>query len=206
MRPGRPIRHAWLPASGANQPECLFVDDPARADSDHLDDVARSEMEPSRRSVADGSPAAQPVFMDARSRLVELLGEALEPDPSILEAYLFGSSARGDAAAHSDIDVAVYLAPAVLQEPPPYGHQAEICARLMKALATNRVDVVILNEAPPLLYYRVLRDGIRLFARDLVCTTSREGRALSRYCDYVPQLRKIEAAAKARITSGAFGR
>jgi hypothetical protein len=76
----------------------------------------------------------------------------------------------------------------------------------MTALATDAVDVVILNEAPPLLYHRVLRDGIRLFSRDLAATTTREGRALSRYCDYAVQLRKIDAAHSARIAAGAFGR
>jgi hypothetical protein len=67
----------------------------------------------------------------------------------------------------------------------------------MAALGTNSVDVVLLNRAPPLLYHRVLRDGIRVLARDLRATTTREGYALSRYCDYVPQLAKIDAAMRA---------
>ena len=67
----------------------------------------------------------------------------------------------------------------------------------MKALGRNDVDVVVLNHAPPLLYHRVLRDGVRVLSRDLRATTTREGYALSRYCDYVPQLAKIEAARRA---------
>jgi hypothetical protein len=63
----------------------------------------------------------------------------------------------------------------------------------MSCLGTNLVDVVILNHAPPLLYHRVLRDGSRIFSRDLRATTVREGRALSRHCDFVPQLAKIDA-------------
>lgn len=39
-----------------------------------------------------------------------------------------------------------------------------------------------------------LRDGQRILSRDLRATTTREGYALSRYCDYVPQLAKIAAA------------
>jgi hypothetical protein len=66
----------------------------------------------------------------------------------------------------------------------------------MSALGTNRVDLVLLNEAPPLLYHRILRDGVRLLSRDLASTTTREGRALSRYCDYVPQLLKIDDAVR----------
>jgi hypothetical protein len=64
----------------------------------------------------------------------------------------------------------------------------------MRALGTNSIDVVILNNSPPLLYHRVLRDGQRLLSRNLQATTVREGRALSRYCDFAPQLARIDAA------------
>jgi predicted nucleotidyltransferase len=133
------------------------------------------------------------------------LGAYLEPREEVLEAYLFGSQATGSAQAHSDVDVAVYVG-----EPCPpasvFGYAADLTAALMRALRTSRVDVVLLNEASPLLYHRVLRDGVRILSRDLRATTTREGRALSRYCDYVPQLRKIEAAHRARTEAGLFGR
>ena len=64
----------------------------------------------------------------------------------------------------------------------------------MAGLGYNDVDVVVLNRAPPLLYHRVLRDGVRVLSRDLPATTTREGQALSRYCDFVPQLAKMDAA------------
>ncbi len=88
----------------------------------------------------------------------------------------------------------------------PFGCAAELTAELMTALSSNAVDVVVLNQAAPLLYHRVLRDGLRLMSRDLRATTTREGQALSRYCDYLPQLRKIDAALAARIAAGRFGR
>jgi len=116
----------------------------------------------------------------------------LEPRSEIFEAYLFGSTARGRSQAHSDIDIAVYVDVSRCPDP-PFGYQAALTTDLMAGLGTNKVDVVILNDAPPLLYHRVLRDGIRLFSRDLPATTTREGRALSRYFDFVPHLAKIEA-------------
>ncbi len=135
--------------------------------------------------------------------LRRLLTETLERRPEVLEAYLFGSHARGEARAHSDVDVAVYVS-----EVPdaPFGYEAELTADLMSALGDNRVDVVLLDRAPPLLYHRVLRDGVRLLSRDLKATALREGRALSRYCDWVPQLAKIDAALRDRIRRGYFGR
>ena len=137
--------------------------------------------------------------------LLTKLRAFLEPREEVLEAYLFGSAAAGSAQAHSDVDVAVYL-----REPRPpasaFGYVADLTAALMHALRINRVDVVVLNEAPPLLYHRVLRDGVRILSRDLRATTTRAGQALSRYCDFLPQLEKIDAAHRARTEGGHFGR
>jgi len=80
----------------------------------------------------------------------------------------------------------------------PFGHAAGLATDLMAALPGLAVDVVVLNQAPSLLYHRVLRDGVRILSCDLRATTTREGRALSRYCDFVPHLRKIDAAQAAR--------
>ena len=135
--------------------------------------------------------------------LLARVAEALEPRAEVLEAYVFGSHARGVAQPHSDVDVAVYV------DAPPrstYGSAADLTSDLMRALGTSALDVTVLNDAPPLLYHRVLRDGVRVLARNLPATTTREGRALSRYCDYVPQLAKIEAAHRGRVAEGRFGR
>ncbi|MEO7972475.1 MAG: nucleotidyltransferase domain-containing protein [Thermoanaerobaculia bacterium] len=152
--------------------------------------------------------------------LLVQLAAALSRRPEVLEAYLFGSTARGESRPHSDIDVAVYLDPDCLDcgalasgtlhrgrgGPTLVARAAEIGAELGAALGTNAVDVVALNSASPLLYHRVLRDGIRIVARDLQATTRRAGQALSRYCDYLPQLAKIDAAHHRRIAAGDFGR
>ena len=129
------------------------------------------------------------------------------PHAEVLEAYLFGSRARGAGGALSDIDVAVYLDPEHLaSDESPFGCDARLAADLMRATGESRIDVVVLNRAPPLLYHRVLRDGVRLLTRDARETCVREGRAFSRYCDYLPQLRKVDAALARRIERGVFGR
>jgi hypothetical protein len=137
--------------------------------------------------------------------LLRVLDGALQPRTEILEAYLFGSTATGATHSQSDVDVAVYLAD---RRPTcsVFGYAADLAAALMSVLGTDRVDVVVLNDAPPLLYHRVLRDGQRILSRNLRSTATREGYALSRYCDYVPQLAKIEAAHVARIAAARFGR
>ena len=142
--------------------------------------------------------------MDATTpepHLIQRLAALLDPREEILEAYLFGSHARGQAQPHSDVDVAVYVDIARADDT-GYGYRANLTTDLMAGLGSNDVDVVVLNRAPPLLYHRVLRDGVRLLARDLRATTTREGRAVSRYCDSVPQLAKMEAARRSAAARG----
>lgn len=133
------------------------------------------------------------------SELERRLVRALEARGEIQEAYLFGSRATGRAQSHSDIDIAVSVDAGSLGGP-EYGYAAGLTAHLMSALGSNDVDVVILNGAPPVLYHRVLRDGRRILARDPRATAAREGYALSRYCDYLPQLAKIEFARRNSAT------
>ena len=130
--------------------------------------------------------------------LVARLSGALEPRAEILEAYLFGSHARGQARPDSDIDVAVYI-DEERAEDGDWGYRAELATALMAALGEDDVDVVVLNRAPVLLYHRVLRDGVRLISRDLRATTTRAGQALSRYFDFLPQLDKMDAARRRSV-------
>lgn len=128
-----------------------------------------------------------------RTTLITRLGELFEPRPEVLEAYLFGSTARCETQPHSDLDIAVVIDQDKAEDG-GFGYRAALTAALMAGLATNAVDVVVLNRASPLLYHRVLRDGVRILSRDLRATTTREARALSRYFDFIPQLDKIDTA------------
>lgn len=140
----------------------------------------------------------------ALDRLEERLADALRNRGEVLEAYLFGSEATGRTHPDSDIDVAVFVDPQTAPDD-GFGYRAGLTADLMAHLRSNRVDVVVLNDAPPLLYHRVLRDGVRLLSRDLKATTVREARAVSRYCDFLPQLAKIDAIRSPRSISGDSG-
>ena len=82
--------------------------------------------------------------VDERDEPLEDLGQHLRARPEILEAYVFGSRARGEAHAQSDIDVAVYIDPDRLPDF-PFGYAAELTTALATALHSNVVDVVVLN-------------------------------------------------------------
>lgn len=137
-----------------------------------------------------------------RSDLAQKVYACLEPRAEVLEAYLFGSQATGATHPGSDVDVAVYLDRAARPQG-GFGPEAELGADLMRALGRSDVDVVVLNRAGPMLYHRVLRDGVRVLSRDLKATTTREGYALSRYLDWQPRWRKIEAALGERLARAA---
>jgi uncharacterized protein len=90
------------------------------------------------------------------SQLVEQLRAALSSNTDVLEAYLFGSVARGQASAHSDLDVAIYVDPSALKRP-GFGVAAEIAAELGASLGRDDVEVLVLNVAT--------LDEVREFAR-----------------------------------------
>jgi predicted nucleotidyltransferase len=97
-------------------------------------------------------------------------------------AYLFGSRARGDASAASDVDVAIWLEkkPSTFEE-----HRFGLGGELERDLGVP-VDVVILNGAPSDLVHRVLRDGILLVERDRSARIRFEVRARNDYFDMMP--------------------
>jgi predicted nucleotidyltransferase len=124
----------------------------------------------------------------------------------VVLAYLFGSHARGQAWAHSDVDVAV-----LLENRPDDDHcfdmRLEVIGGLMDLLHTDDVDVLILNQAHPALRYAVLRDGILLFCRDRQAMIEFRVRALNEYLDFKPILKRhgraiLEKARKGELLSG----
>jgi predicted nucleotidyltransferase len=113
---------------------------------------------------------------------VHEIREVLEGEPRIAYALLFGSAARGTSHASSDVDVAVGLRAGTSLTPPEIGG---LVADFERA-AGRRVDLILLDEAPPSLAYRIFRDGILLFERDHRAFTERKARAILDYLDFRP--------------------
>ncbi len=117
--------------------------------------------------------------------------------PEVRLAYLFGSQATGKANRLSDVDVAVLTDPSRVKKNLPYGYKAELGTDLMKLLKTNRVDIVLLNEAPPFLRHQVLKTGKLLFANDQKTRVQFEAQEMSRYPDLYRLFQKYRAWRKA---------
>jgi predicted nucleotidyltransferase len=105
----------------------------------------------------------------------------------IAAAYLFGSVARGTHRPASDVDVAVLFetTPAPVLQGPRLRLEAEL-----EALLKRPVQVVTLNDAPPDLVHRVLRDRCMLLDRDRSARIRFEVKARNEYFDLLPYLRR----------------
>lgn len=77
--------------------------------------------------------------------------------PQVVFAYLFGSAASGERRPLSDIDLAIFVG----EGADPFQTRLAVADLLGRALRTDAVDVVVLNDAPPALAGRVLA-GARL--------------------------------------------
>jgi len=118
----------------------------------------------------------------------------------VVLAYLFGSVARGEEREDSDLDVAVLLDDSVQPERLP-----EVRLRLTTELVglthANDVDVVVLNEAPPLLAFNAISEG-RCFLGDRRRQVRFEVRAIQRFIDTQPLRDALAKDLSRRIDEG----
>jgi len=97
---------------------------------------------------------------DTRDRLSGALGDLEE----VRLALLFSSRARGQWRRDSDFDIGVLLDAGATQADRGSAIR-RLAAQLGRVVSATLVDLVVLNDAPPLLRHRVLRDGIVIYQR-----------------------------------------
>jgi len=114
--------------------------------------------------------------------VIDAIRRVLDNDPRVGYALLFGSTAREASHVHSDIDIAIGCTrPGACDVLAIGGLTAQLEA------ATGRpVHVVLLDEAPPGLAYRIFRDGRPLTIRDARAFRARLARAVLEYLDFKP--------------------
>lgn len=83
------------------------------------------------------------------------LNEQVVKDVHVRFAYLFGSQALGKTTALSDIDIAVFLDNSV----DPLHHRLKLIETFTRVTKNESIDIVVLNQATPLLKHQVIRDG-----------------------------------------------
>ena len=139
-------------------------------------------------SVSAGAPIMPLVDADVYARLVATFAT----DPRVRLVYAFGSAARSAGGPLSDVDVAV-----LLDARPDWDAERELRGRI-DAVAP-RIDLVLLNDAPPALRFEVITTGRCLLARDAREQAEFEIVSLSRFLDFQPVRRLQQAYLRARV-------
>ncbi len=107
----------------------------------------------------------------------------------IILVYLFGSQATGRTGPLSDIDLAFLVDKALIDEASyPYGYHAYLTSEMISLLGSNNLDVIILNDAPPLLKFQVIHRGEIIFCRSESHRLAFYVRAFNEYQDFKPML------------------
>jgi predicted nucleotidyltransferase len=139
-----------------------------------------------------------------RDRAAQAIGRALAPLPEVKAALLFGSRASGRARHNSDVDVAVLLDPSLPPEEPRLRFR-RLFEALGTELASDRVDLVILNEAPPALAFQVLKHGVVALERDRKDLLRFRVRTYALHADYEPVERFFREVTKRRASGAGRG-
>lgn len=89
------------------------------------------------------------------------------PRRGLQAVYLFGSHAEGRAHRESDIDLAVLLDwDRYPDRSDRSDAQLDLIGHFMDVLRQNEIDVVILNDAPPLFGRKIVYDGAKIWLGD----------------------------------------
>lgn len=132
----------------------------------------------------------KPVTIDVEARLPHLI-DALAGDDRIEAVWLFGSRARQEADALSDIDVAV-LARDGLSRSALWDTELEWTGLAVKAFGTDEVAVQTVNRLPVALRAGVLRDARLLWSRSAEKAADFCARTLKEYLDLKPYLDRYD--------------
>lgn len=132
----------------------------------------------------------RPVAVDVEARLPSLV-DALARDRHVEAVWLFGSRARNEADALSDVDLAV-LASGDLDPPALWDKHLEWTGVAVQALGTDEVGVQVVNRLPTALRYSILRDARLLWARAPEIAADFTGRTVKEYLDLKPYLDRYD--------------
>lgn len=120
----------------------------------------------------------------------EKLTQALDAWPDVRLAVLFGSTARGTARRASDLDIGVSL--------PETADLMALRVALQRA-SGQEVDVIRLDEAPPLLRFQIARDGRVIVERVAHTWADFRARALIDWWDWAPTVRAMHRTMAERL-------
>jgi len=126
---------------------------------------------------------------DMLSRVLAFF-ERLAP-PEVVSAYVFGSYAENRAHRESDLDVGLLMDRGLRRgSRDRFEASTRLSAAVQAELGFARIDVVCLNDAPPVFARRVVLDGRRVYCRDAEADHAFVRTVMLRAADLEPFLRR----------------
>jgi predicted nucleotidyltransferase len=119
----------------------------------------------------------------------------------IQAAYVFGSVASGRVRPGSDVDIAVLLNPKSARLG-SLRYRLQLAAEIANAIGRSDVDLVILNDASPVLAHQVLSKGKLAFERSARARIEFQVRTVNTYLDTEPMRALYRQYLKKRIREG----
>jgi len=117
-----------------------------------------------------------------KETLISRLAEFFNTRECVELAYLFGSTAEGNTGPLSDIDIGVYLSNR-LTKSERIEKRLELTAELASFLKTSSIDLVVMNDASPVINFEIIKPNSPLFIRDEDLKLEVEQKVMSRYLD-----------------------
>jgi predicted nucleotidyltransferase len=121
---------------------------------------------------------------------------------SVILAYLFGSTVRGDAGKLSDVDIGILLDEKLSKED-RFDLELKLISEIAILIKKNKIDLVVLNEAPLLLAHNIIKDGIVLKS-DEAERVKFETKILSMYIDEKYYIKRHTEETLKRIAEAGF--
>jgi predicted nucleotidyltransferase len=114
------------------------------------------------------------------NKTLKALNALFQEEDKVLVAYLFGSYAKGIQTIKSDIDIAI-----LLKETPQkmLDYYLRMTSKLSQVLKSE-VDLIVLNTAPPLLKYQVIKHGKLIHSKDEEARIKFEAKTQDEYLDF----------------------
>ena len=132
-----------------------------------------------------------------------LIRDYFRAQRDVRAVFLFGSLAKGKNRPGSDVDMAVLLDPAIPEEA-YLDRRLQYMSDLSNRLG-READVIILNEAGPVLQHQVFEHGRLLYETDHQKTTSFKARSLIDYVDWLPYKERLDKATLQHFRRTAHG-
>lgn len=117
-----------------------------------------------------------------KETLISRLAEFFKSQEHVELAYLFGSTAKDHRGPLSDIDLGVFLSSSLTKRE-RIQKSLEITAELASFLKTDRIDLVVMNDASSVINFEIIKPNIPVFIRDAGFKINVEQEIMSRYLD-----------------------